>query len=71
MFTRYYVQFKDGEILGYESHHLELAVNHSKRSDDLDSQDYAEADKQRDAEETELKKRATDQLIRDMYTNSL
>jgi len=22
MFTRYYIQFKDGEILGYDSHHL-------------------------------------------------
>jgi len=33
MFTRYYVQFKDGEILGYESHHLDHAANHSKRHD--------------------------------------
>lgn len=30
MFTRYYIQFKDGEILGYESHHLHAAINHSK-----------------------------------------
>jgi hypothetical protein len=27
MFTRYYVQFKDGEILGYDSHHLKLAFS--------------------------------------------
>jgi len=27
MFTRYYIQFKDGEILGYESHHLKLAFS--------------------------------------------
>lgn len=25
MFTRYYIQFNDGEILGYESHHLKRA----------------------------------------------
>ena len=25
MFTRYYIQFRDGEILGYESHHLKPA----------------------------------------------
>ena len=25
MFTRYYIQFRDGEILGYESHHLRPA----------------------------------------------
>jgi hypothetical protein len=25
MFTRYYVQFMDGEILGYDSHHLKRA----------------------------------------------
>ena len=25
MFTRYYIQFKDGEILGYDSHHLKPA----------------------------------------------
>ena len=34
MFTRYYIQFKDGVILGYESHHLNLAFSmprHSKR----------------------------------------
>jgi len=29
-FTRYYIQFKDGEILGYESHHLKLAFSLSK-----------------------------------------
>ena len=39
--------------------------------DDLDDQDYAEADKQRDAEETELKKQAMDRLVYDMYINSL
>lgn len=27
MFTRYYVQFKDGEILGYDSHHLKSAFS--------------------------------------------
>lgn len=27
MFTRYYIQFKDGEILGYDSHHLKLAFS--------------------------------------------
>lgn len=27
MFTRYYVQFKDQEILGYDSHHLKLAFS--------------------------------------------
>ena len=27
MFTRYYIQFKDGEILGYESHHLKCAFS--------------------------------------------
>lgn len=27
MFTRYYIQFNDGEILGYESHHLKLAFS--------------------------------------------
>ena len=27
MFTRYYVQFKDGEILGYDSHHLKTAFS--------------------------------------------
>ena len=27
MFTRYYIQFKDGEILGYESHHLKRAFS--------------------------------------------
>jgi len=27
MFTRYYVQFKDGEILGYDSHHLNMAFS--------------------------------------------
>jgi hypothetical protein len=41
------------------------------QSDDLDVQDYAEADKQRDAEEAELKKQAMDRLIHDMYINSL
>ena len=30
MFTRYYVQFKDGEILGYDSHHLKKAFSLSK-----------------------------------------
>ena len=27
MFTRYYIQFKDGEILGYDSHHLNKAFS--------------------------------------------
>ena len=27
MFTRYYIQFSDGEILGYESHHLKKAFD--------------------------------------------
>ena len=27
MYTRYYVQFKDGEILGYDSHHLKMAFS--------------------------------------------
>ena len=27
MFTRYYIQFKDGEILGYDSHHLNTAFS--------------------------------------------
>ena len=27
MFTRYYIQFRDGEILGYDSHHLNMAFN--------------------------------------------
>lgn len=30
MFTRYYIQFKDGEILGYESHHLNQAFHMSQ-----------------------------------------
>ena len=25
MYTRYYIQFRDGEIMGYDSHHLKLA----------------------------------------------
>lgn len=32
MFTRYYIQFKDGEILGYESHHLKLAFSLWKKN---------------------------------------
>jgi len=32
MFTRYYIQFKDGEILGYESHHLKRAFSLSNLS---------------------------------------
>ena len=32
MFTRYYIQFKDGEILGYESHHLNLAFSMQRNS---------------------------------------
>ena len=27
MFTRYYIQFNDGEILGYDSHHLKPAFS--------------------------------------------
>lgn len=27
MFTRYYIQFRDGEILGYDSHHLKQAFS--------------------------------------------
>lgn len=34
MFTRYYIQFNDGEILGYESHHLNHAVNHGRSAAD-------------------------------------
>lgn len=30
MYTRYYIQFKDGEILGYESHHLNKAFSMSQ-----------------------------------------
>ena len=41
------------------------------QSDDLDAQDYAEADQQRDAEEAELKDQAMGRLVHDMYTNSL
>jgi len=28
MYTKYYVQFEDQEILGYDSHHLTSAVSH-------------------------------------------
>ena len=27
MYTRYYIQFRDGEILGYDSHHLKPAFD--------------------------------------------
>ena len=27
MYTKYYIQFKDGEILGYDSHHLKRAFS--------------------------------------------
>lgn len=27
MYTRYYIQFRDGEILGYDSHHLKTAFS--------------------------------------------
>ena len=27
MYTRYYIQFRDGEILGYDSHHLKQAFS--------------------------------------------
>ena len=27
MYTRYYIQFRDGEILGYDSHHLDVAFS--------------------------------------------
>ena len=27
MYTRYYIQFQDGEILGYDSHHLTTAFS--------------------------------------------
>ena len=27
MYTRYYIQFRDGEILGYDSHHLNVAFS--------------------------------------------
>lgn len=27
MYTKYYIQFKDGEILGYDSHHLRRAFS--------------------------------------------
>ena len=27
MYTRYYIQFRDGEILGYDSHHLKRAFS--------------------------------------------
>lgn len=30
MFTRYYIQFRDGEILGYDSHHLKSAFKLSR-----------------------------------------
>lgn len=29
-FTRYYIQFRDGEILGYDSHHLNQAFSMSQ-----------------------------------------
>lgn len=32
MFTRYYIQFRDGEILGFESHHLRAARCLTKQS---------------------------------------
>ena len=32
MYTRYYIQFKDGEILGYESHHLKQAFSLASRT---------------------------------------
>ena len=28
MYTKYYIQFKDGVIMGYDSHHLNLAFSH-------------------------------------------
>lgn len=34
MFTRYYIQFSDGEIMGFESHHLRHAVNHGRSEQD-------------------------------------
>ena len=30
MFTRYYIQFRDGVIMGYESHHLKKAYSHRR-----------------------------------------
>lgn len=31
MYTRYYIQFRDGEILGYDSHHLRAAFSLTSR----------------------------------------
>ena len=39
--------------------------------DDLDAQDYIEADKQRDAEEHKLKEQAMNRLVHNMYIASL
>lgn len=33
MYTRYYIQFSDGVIMGYDSHHLKPAFDWSKRSE--------------------------------------
>lgn len=35
MYTRYYIQFKDGEILGYDSHHLARAFDLKRPGEQL------------------------------------
>jgi hypothetical protein len=51
---------------------FETVLNYVERTqDDLDEQDYAEADKQRDEEEAKLKAEAMERLVHDMYIHSL
>ena len=51
---------------------FKAVLAHVERThDDLDEQDYAEADKQRDEEEAKLKAEAMERLVHDMYIHSL
>jgi hypothetical protein len=51
---------------------FETVLNYVERTqDDLDRADYAEADKQRDAEDRKLKDQQMKRLIHDMYIHSL
>jgi uncharacterized protein YjgD (DUF1641 family) len=51
---------------------FETVLNYVERTqDDLDRADYAEADKQRDAEDRKLKDQEMKRLIHDMYIHSL
>ena len=51
---------------------FKAVLAHVERTqDDLDEQDYAEADKQRDAEDKKLKDQAMERLVHDMYIHSL